>query len=73
MAKRSRKPRDLNALAATIVGDATDESPPEVESQQAQAGRKGGQRGGRARAAKLSPDERSKAARKAARARWGTG
>ncbi|MCA1679038.1 MAG: hypothetical protein LC777_08905 [Actinobacteria bacterium] len=28
MPKRSRKPRDLNALAARIVDEATDEAPP---------------------------------------------
>lgn len=33
-------------------------------------GRKGGQKGGKARAAKLTPEERSEAARKAVRARW---
>lgn len=35
-------------------------------------GRLGGLKGGRARAEKLSPAERSAIARKAARARWGT-
>lgn len=34
-------------------------------------GRLGGQRGGKARAAKLSDDERREIARRAARARWG--
>jgi len=34
-------------------------------------GRRGGLKGGRARAAKLSPDERADAARRAATARWG--
>lgn len=33
-------------------------------------GRKGGKKGGPARAAKLTPEERSKIARKAVRARW---
>lgn len=33
-------------------------------------GRKGGKKGGLARAAKLSPEERSEIARKAVRARW---
>ena len=33
-------------------------------------GRLGGRKGGKARAAKMTPEERSKAARKAARARW---
>ena len=33
-------------------------------------GRKGGKKGGTARAAKMSPEERSESARKAAKARW---
>lgn len=33
-------------------------------------GRKGGKKGGAARAANLTPEERSEAARKAVRARW---
>jgi hypothetical protein len=32
MAKQSKKPADLNRLAAAIVGDATDETPPEPTS-----------------------------------------
>jgi len=71
MPKRSKKPADLNRLAAAIVGEATDDTPPEPESQQAQAGRIGGQKGGKARAGRMSAEERSAAARRAANARWG--
>ena len=39
MAKRSKKPADLNRLAAAIVGDATDETPQKPESQQVRAER----------------------------------
>jgi len=70
MAKRSKKPADLNRLAAAIVDDATDETPQEPESQQVLAGRTGGQKGGQARARKLSSSRRSEIARKAAQARW---
>jgi hypothetical protein len=70
MAKRSKKPADLNRLAAAIVGDAIDETPPEPESQQARAGRAGGRKGGKVRAARMTPEERSAAARRAAKARW---
>lgn len=70
MAKRSKKPADLNRLAAAIVGEATDETPPEPESQQARAGRAGGQKGGKARAASLTAERRREIARKAAAARW---
>jgi hypothetical protein len=70
MAKQSKKPADLNRLAAAIVGDATDETPPDEESRHAAAGRLGGKRGGKVRAERLTADERSEAARKAARVRW---
>jgi len=70
MAKRSKKPADLNRLAAAIVKDATDGQPPKTESPEVRAGRAGGRKGGKARAAKMSSEERSAAARKAASARW---
>lgn len=70
MAKQSKKPADLNRLAAAIVGDATDETPQEPESEQAAARRAGGAKGGRQRADRLTPDQRSAAAKKAAEARW---
>lgn len=78
MPKRSSRPRDLNSLAASIVGDATDEdNPPEEpdpdegkDPAAVELGRRGGLKGGPARAAKLSPEERSAAAKRAATARW---
>jgi hypothetical protein len=119
MPDRSRKrPRDLNALAASIVGDATDETPDEytyrvewsdadnewvglcpelpslswLDPDKAKAlvgitrlvqnvvagkdpaavtlGRRGGLKGGKARAAKLTAEQRSDIAKKAADARW---
>jgi hypothetical protein len=70
MAKQSKKPADLNRLAAAIVGEATDETPPEPESQQVAAGRSGGLKGGKSRAQSLSPAKRSEIARRAALARW---
>ena len=69
MAKRSKKPADVNRLAAAIVGQATSDEEP--ESQQVAAGRLGGLKGGKARASKLSAKRRSEIAKKAARARWG--
>jgi hypothetical protein len=59
---------DLNRLAARIVRQATGEGKP--ESAQARAGRQGGVKGGKARAQKLSAEERSEIARNAAKARW---
>jgi len=71
MAKRSKKPADLNRLAAAIVDEATDEDhPQETESPHARAGRIGGEKGGKARAERMSPEQRSAAARRAAKARW---
>lgn len=79
MPDRSRKrPTDLNALAASIVADATgedhDERADDGKDPAAVAlGRRGGLKGGKARAAKLTPERRSEIAQKAARARWGSG
>jgi hypothetical protein len=118
MPDRSRKrPRDLNALAASIVGDATDETPDHytyrvewsaednewvglchelpslswLDPNKSKAlagierlvrniagkdpaavalGRKGGLKGGKARAAKLTAEQRSEIAKRAASARW---
>ncbi len=76
MPERSRKrPRDLNQLAASIVDEATREAPPdgpvpEKNPAAVELGRRGGLKGGKARAAKMTPEERSEAARKAAQARW---
>jgi hypothetical protein len=61
---------DLNQMAYRVVQHAT-ESQEEPSAAQV-SGRKGGMKGGKARARKLSPEERSEIARKAAQARWGT-
>jgi hypothetical protein len=70
MAKQSKKPADLNRLAASIVGEATDEAPVLPEKAEAVAGRRGGQIGGKVRAQRLSAKQRSEIARAAANARW---
>jgi hypothetical protein len=77
MPDRSRKrPADLNRLAASIVDDATseDKDGPADDGKDPAAvalGRKGGLKGGKARAAKLTPEQRSRIAKKAAATRWG--
>jgi hypothetical protein len=78
MPDRSRKrPRDPNQLAKLVVDIATGEveDMPEEDTGKDPAavalGRKGGLKGGKARAANMTPEERSAAARKAAKARWG--
>jgi hypothetical protein len=76
MPDRSRKrPRDPNQLGKLIVDLATgeaDEADPHAGKDPAAValGRKGGLKGGKARAAKLTPEQRSESARKAAKARW---
>ena len=75
MPRRSRKPADLNRLAAALVDEATDEDRDPYEGKNPAAvelGRLGGQKGGKARAARLTAEERSRIAKKAAAARWGT-
>jgi len=77
MAKRPKRPRDMNQLGKMIVDLATGNVEPEVEPKRsaeseaaALLGRKGGLRGGKARAAKLSAKRRTEIARNAVNARW---
>jgi hypothetical protein len=73
---RSRKrPRDPNQLAKLIVdiatGEVEDPDPDEGKNPAAvELGRKGGLKGGKARAEKMTAEQRSESARRAARARW---
>jgi hypothetical protein len=74
--RKKKRSRDLNVLASEIVKAATEgepETPPFEDTRNPHAvalGRLGGQRGGKARAEKLTPDQRSEISRKAAKARW---
>jgi hypothetical protein len=76
--KGRKRPRDPNQLAKLIVdiasGEVEDRDPtPEEQGKDPAAvdrGRKGGEKGGRARAKAMTPEERSAAAAKAVRARW---
>ncbi len=83
MQKKRTRPRDASLRALDIVRHATSEDeeeqaepktepePPRAKDPAAVAlGRKGGLKGGKARAAALSPEERSAIAKKAAKARW---
>jgi hypothetical protein len=75
MPKRKR-PRDLNQLAKFIVdvstGDAElPECQPDHKNPAAvELGKLGGKKGGKARAEKLTKEERQEIARRAAQARW---
>ena len=73
--QKQRMPRDTAQLAKRVVDVATGEvepEPPERVKDPAavELGRRGGLIGGKARAAKLTAEERSQIARKAAAARW---
>jgi hypothetical protein len=60
---------DLNTTAFRIVRESTEPKAPDTPAQS--SGRKGGLKGGKARAEKLTPEQRSESARRAAQARWG--
>ena len=65
--KGQKRPRDVNQLAKSIVDIATGE----VEDKKPLASaRKGGLKGGKARAKNLTPEQRSEIASIAAQARW---
>ncbi len=73
MPKRSSKrpaSRDINQLAAQIVDAATNPGEPPKDPLAVELGRRGGLKGGKARAAKLSAKQRRAIAKKAAKARW---
>jgi hypothetical protein len=75
MAKHPKRPRELNVLAKLIVdmatGEVPNDSPKGPESPATAARRKGGLKGGKARARKLSAKKRRQIAKRAALARWG--
>jgi hypothetical protein len=71
----ARKRGDPNALAKSIVDRATGQAPPEPEEPKKDPnavalGRKGGLKGGKARAKKLTPEQRKEIANRAAETRW---
>ncbi len=70
---KKQGPNDPNETAFRILQEATGEVPKTDDGKDPAAvslGRKGGLKGGKARAAKLTPNERSEIAKKAAEARW---
>jgi hypothetical protein len=79
--KKKKRPCDVNMLAAMIVGEATAELQSQQDNDQptmaleknpnaVALGKLGGQKGGRARAEKLTPEQRKEIAKIAAQARW---
>lgn len=74
---KAKRPNDTIKRAKSIVDIATGQKEDKLSQQAISAaaaalGRKGGLKGGLARAAALSPKKRSEIAKKAAAARWGT-
>lgn len=69
-----KRPRDTNQLAKLIVGIATGDAPAPVDDGKDPAavslGRRGGLKGGKARAASMTAKKRAEIAKKAAAARW---
>ena len=73
--RSSKRPRDPNQLAKLVVeiatGDAADQSVPVIKDPAAVSlGRRGGLKGGVARAQTLTGEQRKQIAQKAAAARW---
>lgn len=73
----SKRPKnlDLNQLAKRIVDEAIGEIKPEPEIDEKkkaaiESGRLGGLKGGKSRADKMTPEQRSDIAKKAAKIRW---
>jgi hypothetical protein len=73
----TKRPRDINQLAKLIVdlstGNPIAEEPQPIKEKNPAAvelGKLGGKKGGKARAAKLTPERRKEIAEKAAKSRW---
>ena len=73
---KTKRPRDINQIAKLIVDQATDEEKTETVEEPiknpaaVELGRLGGLKGGKARAEKLTEEQRKEIAKKAAQARW---
>jgi hypothetical protein len=78
--QKQKLPRDPNQRAKSIVDIVAaisegEEPEPETDGKDPERvarGKLGGTKGGKLRAAKLSPERRAEIARQAARARWGS-
>lgn len=68
--KRPKRPRDPNQLAKLVVDIATNQQEDGNVGADTSAQSRGGKRGGAARAASLTPEQREDIARLAAEARW---
>lgn len=73
MEKRKKREHDFSVTAFRVVQEATEQvERPQPRKFDAKAlGHLGGLKGGRVRAERLTPERRTKIAKKAAQARWG--
>jgi hypothetical protein len=75
--KRGQGPEDINQIAFRVVQQATGQIPKEQAPDPTKnpaavtLGRLGGLKGGKARAASLTPERRKEIAKKAVEKRWG--
>jgi len=80
MVKRKKKEHDFSVTAFRVVQEATRQIEPKQTNSATKAksfdakalGHLGGLKGGKARAEKLTPEQRKEIAKKAAQARWKT-
>jgi hypothetical protein len=75
MVRRKKKDSDFAVIAFRVVQEATGQVEPEPQKPQKafdakKLGHLGGLKGGKARASKLTPEQRSEIAKKAAQTRW---
>jgi hypothetical protein len=68
--KHPKRPRDMNQWAKRMVDLATGQDAGAPETGLTKRARAGGRKGGPARSAALTPEQRSEIARAAAAARW---
>lgn len=67
---RPKRPRDVNQLGVTVARIATGEVEEQPQEERDEAAAELGRKGGKARAAKQTPEERREQARKAVNKRW---
>jgi hypothetical protein len=70
MAKRPRDPNQLAKMIVDIAIGEAEDTASETKRRKKPKGQAGGLKGGRARAKRLTPQEREDIAKLAARARW---
>jgi hypothetical protein len=71
MTNTPKRPRDPNQLAKLMVDIASGEQAETLPAPKDEAAQAMGKKGGKARAASMSPERRAEIARKAAAKRWG--